>query len=61
VHLPTDIEEPVGALEAALAATLAAEPVEAKLKDARARGASIRRTSPRAMWTRSGAWPCTPA
>ena len=38
VHLPTDIEDPVGALEAALAATLAAEPVEAKLKDARRQG-----------------------
>ena len=38
VHLPTDIEEPVGALEAALAATIAAEPVEAKLKDARRQG-----------------------
>ena len=38
VHLPTDIEDPVGALEAALAATLAAEPVEARLKDARRQG-----------------------
>ena len=38
VHLPTDIEEPLGALEAALAATIAAEPVEAKLKDARRHG-----------------------
>ena len=32
VYLPEDIEEPVGALEAALAATIAAEPVEAKLR-----------------------------
>ena len=38
VHLPTDVEEPVGALEAALAATLAAEPVEAKLREARRQG-----------------------
>jgi acyl-CoA dehydrogenase len=38
VHLPTDVEEPIGALEAALAATIAAEPVEAKLKDARRQG-----------------------
>jgi acyl-CoA dehydrogenase len=38
VHLPTDVEEPVGALEAALVATIAAEPVEAKLKDARRQG-----------------------
>ena len=38
VHLPTDVEEPIGALEAALAATLAADPVDAKLKDARRQG-----------------------
>ena len=38
VHLPTDVEEPVGALEAALAATIAAEPVEALLKEARRLG-----------------------
>jgi len=34
VFLPDDLEEPVGALEAALAATLAAEPVEAKVRRA---------------------------
>ncbi len=38
VHLPTDLEEPVGALEAALVATLAAEPVEAKVRQAIKRG-----------------------
>ena len=38
VYLPTDIEEPVGALEAALAATIAAEPIEAKLKQAQRDG-----------------------
>jgi len=38
VHLPTDLEEPVGALEAALLATLAAEPVEAKVRQAIKRG-----------------------
>jgi len=34
VHLPADPDEPIGALEAALAAQIAAEPVEAKLKAA---------------------------
>ncbi|MBS0348554.1 MAG: acyl-CoA dehydrogenase [Proteobacteria bacterium] len=34
VYLPKDVEEPVGALEAALHATLAAEPVEAKVRRA---------------------------
>ena len=38
VHLSSDVEEPIGALEAALAATLAADPVDAKLKDARRQG-----------------------
>lgn len=34
VFLPEAVEEPLGALEAALQATIAAEPVEAKLKEA---------------------------
>ena len=34
VYLPTDVEEPVGALEAALLATIEAEPIEAKLRKA---------------------------
>lgn len=34
VYLPTDLDEPVGALEAALLATLEAEPVEAKVRRA---------------------------
>ncbi|THF62916.1 acyl-CoA dehydrogenase [Pseudothauera nasutitermitis] len=38
VYLPTDPEEPVGALEAALAATIEAEPIEAKLKRAQRDG-----------------------
>ncbi|MFT3760800.1 acyl-CoA dehydrogenase [Thauera sp.] len=38
VHLPDDIEEPVGALEAALLATVEAEPIEAKLKQAQRSG-----------------------
>lgn len=38
VHLPADSEEPLGALEAALAATIAAEPVEAKVKQAQREG-----------------------
>ena len=38
VHLPTDVEEPVGALEAALVATIDAERIEAKLKEARREG-----------------------
>ncbi|ENO89690.1 acyl-CoA dehydrogenase [Thauera linaloolentis] len=39
VHLPDDVEEPVGALEAALLATVAAEPIEDKLKQALRSGA----------------------
>ena len=39
VYLPEDIEEPVAALEAALVATIAAEPIESKLKQARRSGA----------------------
>ncbi|WP_345790738.1 acyl-CoA dehydrogenase [Parazoarcus communis] len=38
VHLPTDVEEPLGALEAALLATVAAEPIEAKVKQAQRAG-----------------------
>ncbi|MCK0507267.1 acyl-CoA dehydrogenase [Aromatoleum anaerobium] len=38
VYLPDDLDEPAAALEAALAATIAAEPVEAKLKEARRHG-----------------------
>jgi acyl-CoA dehydrogenase len=38
LHLPDDLEEPLGALEAALVATIAAEPVEAKLRDAQKAG-----------------------
>ena len=38
VHLPADVEEPVGALEAALAATIAAEPIEAKVRAAQRTG-----------------------
>ena len=34
VYLPTDLEEPVAALEAALAATIEAEPIEAKVRKA---------------------------
>ena len=34
VYLPTDVEEPVGALEAALLATIEAEPIEARLRKA---------------------------
>ena len=34
VYLPTDVEEPVGALEAALKATIEAEPIEAKVRRA---------------------------
>ncbi|HRP98680.1 MAG TPA: DUF1974 domain-containing protein, partial [Rhodocyclaceae bacterium] len=37
-YLPADTDEPVGALEAALAATIAAEPVEAKLRLAQKQG-----------------------
>ena len=38
VYLPDDLDEPAAALEAALAATIDAEPVEAKLKEARRQG-----------------------
>lgn len=38
VYLPADIEEPLGSLEAALSATIAAEPVEAKLRQAQRDG-----------------------
>lgn len=38
VHLPADVEQPVGALEAALQATIEAEPIEAKVKLARKQG-----------------------
>ena len=38
VYLPDDVEEPVGALEAALLATIEAEPIEAKLKEAQKQG-----------------------
>ena len=38
VHLPQDVDEPLGALEAALAATVAAEPVEARLRQAEREG-----------------------
>ena len=34
VFLPTDVEEPLGALEAALVATVACEPIEARVRDA---------------------------
>ena len=39
VYLPTDIEEPVAALEAALLATIAAEPIESSVKQAQRSGA----------------------
>ncbi|WP_211162274.1 acyl-CoA dehydrogenase, partial [Aromatoleum petrolei] len=38
VYLTDDVEEPVGAVEAALAATIAAEPVEAKVRQAQKAG-----------------------
>ncbi len=38
VYLPKDVEDPVGALEAALAATLEAEPIEAKVRKAEKEG-----------------------
>ena len=38
VYLPTDVEEPVGALEAALLATVDAEPVEARVRRAQRDG-----------------------
>ena len=38
VYLPDDVEEPAGALEAALLATIVAEPVEAKVKQAQKQG-----------------------
>ena len=37
-HLPSSDQEPVGALEQALAATLAAEPLEARIRDAERQG-----------------------
>ncbi len=37
-YVPEDVEDPIGALEAALAATIAAEPVEAKLRTAQKTG-----------------------
>jgi len=37
-HVPQTAEEPVGALELALAATIAAEPIDAKVRDAEKRG-----------------------
>ena len=37
-YVPDDVEEPVGALEAALVATIAAEPVEARLREAQKQG-----------------------
>ena len=38
VYLPDDLEEPLGALEAALAATVEAEPIEAKVRKAQKAG-----------------------
>ncbi|KAG1247346.1 hypothetical protein G6F65_020216 [Rhizopus arrhizus] len=38
-HLPATAEEPVGAIEQALAATLEAEPIEAKIRELEKRGA----------------------
>ncbi|MDX3985459.1 MAG: acyl-CoA dehydrogenase [Achromobacter sp.] len=38
-HLPATADEPVGAIELALAATLAAEPIEAKIRELEKRGA----------------------
>lgn len=38
VYLPTDVEEPAGALEAALLATVEAEPIEAKVRQAQKQG-----------------------
>ena len=40
-YLPDSVDEPVGAIEQALAATLEAEPVEAKIRDLEKRGAFI--------------------
>ncbi|WP_313463050.1 acyl-CoA dehydrogenase domain-containing protein, partial [Achromobacter sp.] len=37
-HLPDSADEPVGAIEQALAATLEAEPIEAKIRDLEKRG-----------------------
>jgi acyl-CoA dehydrogenase len=37
-HIPQTADEPVGALELALAATIAAEPIDAKVRDAEKRG-----------------------
>ena len=38
-YLPPNVDEPVGAIEAALAATLAAEPIEARIRSAEKAGA----------------------
>ncbi|HRD33680.1 MAG TPA: acyl-CoA dehydrogenase [Rhodocyclaceae bacterium] len=38
VHVPTDLEQPLGALEAALRATIEAEPIEARIRLARKQG-----------------------
>ena len=38
-YLPPNADEPVGAIEAALAATLAAEPIEARIRSAEKAGA----------------------
>ncbi|MCK9984657.1 MAG: acyl-CoA dehydrogenase [Azoarcus sp.] len=38
VYLANDVEEPIGALEAALVATIAAEPIEAKVRHAQKEG-----------------------
>ncbi|MGL1833979.1 acyl-CoA dehydrogenase [Rhodocyclaceae bacterium SMB388] len=37
-YVPDDVEEPVGALEAALVATIAAEPIEARLRESQKQG-----------------------
>ena len=37
-HIPTSTEDPVGAIEAALAATLEAEPIEGKIREAERQG-----------------------
>jgi acyl-CoA dehydrogenase len=37
-YVPNDVDEPVGALEAAMVATIEAEPVERKLREAQKAG-----------------------
>ena len=37
-HIPTSTDDPVGAIEAALAATLEAEPIEGKIREAERQG-----------------------